>query len=95
MVQAILMYKAVYFSNNRSGKIHKVDLSTSPVMGYTPTASVFTLGPTSNQNDGARCAIAEVKVTAQSILAMPLCHIKQHFHSGARHFLTQMKTNQI
>jgi LruC domain-containing protein len=56
-----------YFSNNRSGKVHRVNLNISPVSGYTPTASVFTLGPTSNQNDGARCAIAEVKVTDNSI----------------------------
>ncbi|RJE71162.1 LruC domain-containing protein [Pseudoalteromonas sp. MSK9-3] len=56
-----------YASNNKSGKIHKVDLSVSPVVGYTPTAAVFTSGPKSGQNDGARCAIAEVKVTDNSI----------------------------
>jgi LruC domain-containing protein len=56
-----------YASNNKSGKIHKVDLSTSPVVGYTPTAAIFTSGPKSGQNDGARCAIAEVKVTDNSI----------------------------
>ncbi|MBQ4845405.1 LruC domain-containing protein [Pseudoalteromonas sp. MMG005] len=56
-----------YASNNKSGKIHKIDLSTSPVVGYTPTAAVFTSGPKSSQNDGARCAIAEVKVTDNSI----------------------------
>ena len=76
-----------YFSNNRSGKIHKVDLSTSPVVGYTPTAAVFTLGPTSNQNDGARCAIAEVKVTDNSIDFgdAPMPYKTALADSGARH----------
>ncbi|MCP4588059.1 LruC domain-containing protein [Pseudoalteromonas sp.] len=76
-----------YFSNNRSGKIHKVDLGKSPVDGYTPTASVFTLGPTSNQNDGARCAIAEVKVTDNSIDFgdAPMPYKTVLADSGARH----------
>ncbi|MEZ7187507.1 LruC domain-containing protein [Pseudoalteromonas sp. DY56-GL22] len=76
-----------YFSNNRSGKIHKVDLSISPVNGYTPTAAVFTLGPTSNQNDGARCAIAEVKVTDNSIDFgdAPAPYQTSLEDSGARH----------
>lgn len=76
-----------YFSNNRSGKIHKVDLNISPVSGYTPSAAVFTLGPTSNQNDGARCAVAEVKVTDNSIDFgdAPMPYKTALSSSGARH----------
>lgn len=76
-----------YFSNNKSGKIHKVDLSQSPVKDYTPVANVFTAGPKSSQNDGARCAIAEVKVTDNSIDFgdAPAPYRTSLDSSGARH----------
>ncbi|MGB1291539.1 MAG: LruC domain-containing protein [Pseudoalteromonas sp.] len=84
-----------YFSNNRSGKIHKVDLSTSPVVDYTPVANVFTSGPKSSQNDGARCAIAEVKVTDSSIDFgdAPLPYRTSLAQSGARHLFDPNSDN--
>ena len=84
-----------YFSNNSSGKIHKVDLSVSPVVGYTPVANVFTSGPKSSQNDGARCAIAEVKVTDSSIDFgdAPSPYNTSLEKSGARHLFAPDNTN--
>ena len=83
-----------YFSNNKSGKIHKVDLSISPVVGYTPVANVFTSGPKSSQNDGARCAIAEVEVTDSSIDFgdAPLPYNTSLEQSGARHLFDPNST---
>ncbi|WP_375278476.1 DUF6923 family protein, partial [Pseudoalteromonas marina] len=83
-----------YFSNNKSGKIHKVDLSVSPVVGYTPVANVFTSGPKSSQNDGARCAIAEVKVTDSSIDFgdAPAPYNTSLEQSGARHLFDPNST---
>ena len=76
-----------YVSNNKSGKIHKVDLEVSPVAGYTPSANVFTLGPKSSQNDGARCAIAQVEVADSSIDFgdAPAPYNTSLAKSGARH----------
>lgn len=84
-----------YFSNNSSGKIHKVDLSVSPVEGYTPSANVFTSGPKSSQNDGARCAVAEVKVTDNSIDFgdAPSPYNTSLEKSGARHLFDPDNTN--
>jgi LruC domain-containing protein len=84
-----------YFSNNKSGKIHKVDLNTSPVVGYTPVANVFTSGPKSSQNDGARCAIAEVKVTDSSIDFgdAPFPYRTSLEQSGARHLFDPNSDN--
>ncbi|GAA59814.1 hypothetical protein P20652_1678 [Pseudoalteromonas sp. BSi20652] len=83
-----------YFSNNKSGKIHKVDLSISPVVGYTPVANVFTSGPKSSQNDGARCAIADVKVTDSSIDFgdAPAPYNTSLDKSGARHLFDPTST---
>ncbi|AQQ01038.1 LruC domain-containing protein [Pseudoalteromonas aliena] len=83
-----------YFSNNKSGKIHKVDLKVSPVVGYTPIANVFTSGPKSSQNDGARCAIAEVKVTDSSIDFgdAPAPYNTSLEQSGARHLFDPNST---
>ena len=83
-----------YFSNNKSGKIHKVDLSISPVVDYTPVANVFTSGPKSSQNDGARCAIAEVKVTDSSIDFgdAPAPYNTSLEKSGARHLFDPNST---
>ncbi|CAD2226206.1 conserved hypothetical protein [Pseudoalteromonas sp. 3J6] len=83
-----------YFSNNKSGKIHKVDLSISPVVDYTPTANVFTSGPKSSQNDGARCAIAEVAVTDSSIDFgdAPRPYNTSLEQSGARHLFDPNST---
>ena len=76
-----------YVSNNSSGKIYKIDLSTSPVVGYTPFSTVFTSGPNSSQNDGARCAIAAVEVTDGSIDFgdAPANYATSLQDSGARH----------
>jgi LruC domain-containing protein len=82
-----------YVSNNSSGRIHKIDLSTSPVVtgdelnNPLPTASVFTSGPSSSQNDGARCAIANVEVTDNSIDFgdAPSAYPTSLEDSGARH----------
>jgi LruC domain-containing protein len=78
-----------YVSNNKSGKIHKIDLETSPVVGYTPAANVFTSGPSSSQNDGARCATAEVEVTDSSIDFgdAPAPYNTSLAQSGARHLI--------
>jgi LruC domain-containing protein len=45
----------LYISNNGNGYIYKIDTDTAQ-----PTAIFFAYGPTSQSNDGARCALAPV-----------------------------------
>jgi LruC domain-containing protein len=48
----------LYLSNNSNGFIYRVTLD-----GAASTAVFFTYGPSSNSNDGARCALAEIEVS--------------------------------
>lgn len=48
----------LYLSNNSNGYIYRVTLN-----GDAPSAVFFTYGPSSNSNDGARCALAAVEVS--------------------------------
>ncbi|PMK03216.1 LruC domain-containing protein [Vibrio sp. 10N.261.55.A7] len=50
-----------YLARNQDGKIYRIDLSTQEIIdsGDVP-AILFAQGPSSGQNDGARCAIAPV-----------------------------------
>ena len=47
-----------YASNNGTGKIYRIDLRDAN--NLIPTATLFTQGPKSSTNDGARCVFAEV-----------------------------------
>ena len=44
-----------YISRNHDGQIFRIDITTA-----TPTAELFAYGPSSSNNDGARCAIAPI-----------------------------------
>ena len=48
----------LYLSNNGNGYIYRVTLN-----GAASTAVFFTYGPSSNSNDGARCALAAIEVS--------------------------------
>jgi len=47
----------LYLSNNGNGYVYRVTLN-----GPASNAVFFTYGPSSNSNDGARCALAEIEV---------------------------------
>nr|WP_246225713.1 LruC domain-containing protein [Vibrio agarilyticus] len=53
-----------YVSRNQDGKIYRIDLSSANAAninaGIVPAVEFVTNGPSSNQNDGARCANAPV-----------------------------------
>ncbi len=87
-----------YVSNNGSGNIFKVDLTNVPEdkSGYNPTTEIFTLGPKSGQNDGARCAIAKVEVTDESMDFgdAPLPYRSALDNNGARHVFDPNQDNQ-
>lgn len=58
---------ALYFSRNNDGNIFKVDIGLSADTGvrtYMPT--LFAVGPSSTNNDGARCAAASVELHADN-----------------------------
>jgi LruC domain-containing protein len=48
----------LYLSNNSNGYVYRVTLD-----GLSSTALFFTYGPSSNSNDGARCALAEIEIS--------------------------------
>jgi len=48
----------LYLSNNGNGYVYRVTLN-----GAASSAVFFTYGPSSNSNDGARCALAEIEVS--------------------------------
>ena len=51
----------LYLSRNNDGFIYRIDLAAVDIAQLTgPTASLFANGPSSNQNDGARCAQAPI-----------------------------------
>lgn len=50
----------LYLSNNSNGYIYRVTLN-----GVLSNAIFFTYGPSSNSNDGARCALAEIEISDQ------------------------------
>ncbi|WP_242620340.1 LruC domain-containing protein [Shewanella maritima] len=47
----------LYMSNNRDGNVYKLNVADA-----NPQAELFSYGPSSTSNDGARCALAEVPV---------------------------------
>ena len=47
----------LYLSNNGTGVIYRVHVDS-----VSPVAEIFSYGPSSSSNDGARCALAEVPV---------------------------------
>ena len=51
-----------YISHNATGRIYSIDLTAS-----SPTATYFSQGPSSSQNDGARCALASVPEVQQTL----------------------------
>ncbi|RXE95033.1 LruC domain-containing protein [Pseudoalteromonas phenolica O-BC30] len=87
-----------YVSNNASGNVFKVDLTNVPddKSGYNPTTEIFTLGPKSGQNDGARCAIAKVEVTDESMDFgdAPLPYRSALDNNGARHVFDPNQDNE-
>lgn len=52
----------LYLSRNQDGYVFRVDVSSN-----TPTAEFFAFGPSSGNNDGARCAEADVPVSQDTV----------------------------
>ncbi len=51
-----------YISRNSDGYIFRIDLSSA-----SPTAEFFAFGPSSSNNDGARCALADIITEASTV----------------------------
>ncbi|MGF1911102.1 LruC domain-containing protein [Vibrio kasasachensis] len=89
-----LTFGAVYFdvdgnlyaSNNSNGFIFRVSLN-----GLESTASFFAYGPSSNSNDGARCALAPVEPSQYTDFGdAPDSYHTSYANSGARHGISSL-----
>ncbi len=94
-----LTFGAVYFdvegnfyaSNNSNGYVFKVAIN-----GDQSSASFFAYGPSSNSNDGARCALAPVEPSEHTDFGdAPDSYQTTFASSGARHGLTELKLGQL
>lgn len=75
-----------YISRNSDGHIFRIDIGAP-----SPTAEFFAFGPSSGNNDGARCAVAPI-VTAQSTIDFgdaPESYGTSIENNGARHELSE------
>lgn len=89
-----LTFGAVYFdragnlyaSNNSNGFIYKVNLD-----GVASTAELYAYGPSSNSNDGARCALAPVEASENTDFGdAPDSYQTLYASSGARHGVSDL-----
>lgn len=94
-----LTFGAVYFdvdgnfyaSNNSNGYIFKVAIN-----GNQSTAEFFAYGPSSNSNDGARCALAPVEPSEYTDFGdAPDSYQTLFASSGARHGLSDLKLGSL
>lgn len=93
-----LTFGAVYFdvdgnfyaSNNSNGYVFKVTID-----GVHSSAEFFAYGPSSNSNDGARCALAPVTSSEHTDFGDAPDSYKTTFaSSGARHGLSELKLGE-
>ncbi len=76
----------LYLSNNGNGNVYRVTLD-----GEDSSAIFFSYGPSSNSNDGARCALAEVEVSDSVDFGdAPDSYGSTLATSGARHSITSL-----
>jgi LruC domain-containing protein len=71
----------LYISRNQDGKIYSVDLETAQ-------SQFFSYGPSSSNNDGARCALAPVELPAVPTMDFgdaPVSYGTRASEDGARH----------
>ncbi|WP_028108165.1 LruC domain-containing protein [Ferrimonas futtsuensis] len=74
-----------YISRNQDGNIFRLDLRNPEQLD--PTAEFYANGPSSNQNDGARCAIAPVVADNVDFGDAPDSYGTTMEENGARHSL--------
>lgn len=81
----------LYLSNNGNGHVFKVTLD-----GNNSSAEFFAYGPSSNSNDGARCALASViPGDATDFGDAPDSYGTTYDSSGARHGITDLKLGEL
>ncbi len=74
----------MYISNNGDGKIYKIDIDAI-------TSNLFAFGPSSNSNDGARCANAPISVGSNVDFGdAPDTYGTLMASNGARHNITAL-----
>ncbi|EGU47217.1 putative cytoplasmic protein [Vibrio ichthyoenteri ATCC 700023] len=82
---------SLYLSNNGNGHIFKVTID-----GNNSTAEFFAYGPSSNSNDGARCALAAVIPGDQTDFGdAPDSYGTTYASSGARHGISGLKLGDL
>jgi LruC domain-containing protein len=78
----------LYLSNNGTGNVYKLNVEQS-----SPQAELFSYGPSSTSNDGARCALAEVPVgDAVDFGDAPASYGTLMADNGARHGIIESLT---
>ena len=76
----------LYLSNNGNGNIYRISLD-----GEHSSAVFYAYGPSSNSNDGARCALAAIEVSdAVDFGDAPNSYGTSLVTSGARHSITTL-----
>lgn len=76
----------LYLSNNSNGYVYKVNID-----GNSSTAAFYSYGPSSNSNDGARCALAPVEPSENTDFGdAPDSYQTKYASSGARHGITSL-----
>lgn len=81
----------LYLSNNGNGHVFKVTID-----GNSSSAEFFAYGPSSNSNDGARCALAAViPGDATDFGDAPDSYGTTYAESGARHGITDLKLGSL
>ncbi|KJY92383.1 hypothetical protein TW84_06180 [Vibrio neptunius] len=80
-----------YASNNSNGYVFKVTIN-----GNNSSAEFFAYGPSSNSNDGARCALAPVEPSEYTDFGDAPDSYKTTFaSSGARHGMSDLKLGSV
>ncbi|KIE18729.1 hypothetical protein SE23_20750 [Vibrio sinaloensis] len=94
-----LTFGAIYFdvdgnlygSNNSNGYIFRININ-----GSTSSAAFFAYGPSSNSNDGARCALAPVEPSIYTDFGdAPDSYQTSYAQLGARHGLSDLKLGAL
>lgn len=75
----------MYISNNHDGTIYRLDLRD--LNAFSATAEFFADGPSSGQNDGARCASAPVTANNTDFGDAPDSYKTSLENNGPRHFI--------
>ncbi len=81
----------LYISNNGNGNIYRVALD-----GANSHAVFFSYGPSSNSNDGARCAFAQIEISDSIDFGdAPDSYGSTISSSGARHGITNLRLGSV